>query len=179
VIYARSRRGQVVMTAAGLILGGALAGLAGNLAAERRLASSLVAALAIGVAGLGLFRLRQLVRWPANHAGFFRDRFVLVQGHHEVQARWTEMEVISLADSRPSPGLEWLAVRLTDRLTIHLQGGASFTFRPSGIGLPAPVCRDLMLRLRDQPVLRAKLPLFGTAFPNRNLNGDELIRPER
>lgn len=170
---------MIVLAAGALVAGGMLAGFAAGLALAGRIATGVpVAMLAVVAGAVGARQLLRLGRWPASRIGFFRDRLLLVQGHHQVQARWSEIELISLADLSEWGALEWPAVRLTDRLTVRLQGGGSLSFRPASVGLDPIACRDLMLRLRDQPVLRTRLPAFGLAFSKRSPHAGELIHPE-
>ena len=49
---------------------------------------------------------------------------------------------------------------MTDRLTIQLKDEPALTFKPAVVGLEPSACRDLILRLRDDPKLRSRLPEF-------------------
>jgi hypothetical protein len=116
------------------------------------------AAFAVGAAGGGLLaawsglRLRS---WPPARLGIFRDRLLVIQGRHEMRALWTAMEAVTLSDP-----LAWPNMRLTDRLTIRFKNEPSLSFKPAAFGLEPAACRDLILRLRDDPKLRARLPEF-------------------
>lgn len=65
------------------------------------------------------------------------------------------METVSLAE----PG-SWPDIRLTDRLTIQLRNAPSITFKPAEFGLQPAACRELILKLRDDPAVRSRLPEF-------------------
>jgi hypothetical protein len=160
MIYVRSRRSIVMLGASGL----AFAILFGLLAAgAMRLAGGWVAAVALaaGSIGAGLvaawagLRLRS---WPLGRLGLFRDRMVVIQGRHEMRAVWSLMETVTLSDPA-----SWPKVRLTDRLTIHFRNEAPLGFKPAQFGLEPAACRDLILRLRDDARLRARLPEFDSA----------------
>ena len=51
-------------------------------------------------------------------------------------------------------------LKLTDRLTVQFKSEAPLSFKPALFGLEPAACRDLILRLRDDPKLRARLPEF-------------------
>jgi hypothetical protein len=65
------------------------------------------------------------------------------------------METVTLSE----PG-SWPRVRLTDRLTISFKNEPPLKFKPAQFGLDPSACRDLMIRLRDDSRLRARLPEF-------------------
>jgi hypothetical protein len=65
------------------------------------------------------------------------------------------METVTLSE----PGA-WPHVRLTDRLTISFKNEGPLAFKPAQFGLNPSACRDLIIRLRDDPRLRARLPEF-------------------
>jgi hypothetical protein len=156
LIYVRSRRSTVTLGAAGLacaIVFGALAALA--FAQQAWPASIPLAAGSLGGITLAALAVWQLVTWPPGKLGFFRDRVVVIQGRHEMRALWSAMETVTLA----VPG-SWPNVRLTDRLTITLKNEPPLAFKPAQFGLDPPVCRDLMIRLRDDSGLRGRLPEF-------------------
>ncbi len=90
--------------------------------------------------------------------GFFRDRLVVIRGRHEMRAVWVAMETVTL--SEPD---SWPHVRLTDRLTINFKNEPPMVFKPAEFGLDPTACRDLILRLRDDSRLRARLPEFDSA----------------
>jgi hypothetical protein len=157
MIYVRSRRSIVTLAASGLALALLFAALA---LIAARLPGGWVAAIALaaGAAGATLVAASaalQLRSWPLGRLGFFRDRMVVIQGRHEMRAVWTVMETVTLSD----PG-SWPNVRLTDRLTIHFRNEPPLGFKPAQFGLDPAACRDLILRLRDDAKLRARLPEF-------------------
>ena len=125
----------------------------GGLPAVVALAAGALVALAV-TAWSGL-RLRA---WPAGKLALFRDRLLVVKHRHEMRALWERMETITLADPA-----SWPSIRLTDRLTINLRHEPPIRFKPAEFGLDASSCRDLILRLRDDPALRGRLPEFDSA----------------
>jgi hypothetical protein len=80
---------------------------------------------------------------------------VVIQGRHEMRAVWDLMESVTL--SEPD---SWPNVRVTDRLTIRFRNEPPLGFKPASFGLEPVACRDLIVRLRDEPRLRARLPEF-------------------
>ena len=115
-------------------------------------------ALAIGAIGGAAFAARtalQLFSWPPARLCLFRDRLLVIEGRHEMRAVWTAMGAVTL--SEPS---SWPRVRLTDRLTIQLKNEAPLILKPTAFGLAPAACRDLIVRLRDEPRLRVRLPEF-------------------
>jgi hypothetical protein len=110
---------------------------------------------ALGGAGLGAWAGWGLATWPSGKLGLFRDRLVVIQGRHEMRAVWSLIETITL--SEPAA---WPNVRLTDRLTISFTNEPPLILKPARFGLDPPACRDLMIRLRDDSRLRARLPEF-------------------
>jgi hypothetical protein len=97
----------------------------------------------------------KLVTWPPARLCFFRDRMLVIEGRHEMRALWASMEAVTLSE----PGA-WPQVRVTDRLTIQLKNEPPLLLRPKRFGLEPAACRDLILRLRDEPSLRSRLPEF-------------------
>ena len=59
-----------------------------------------------------------------------------------------------------SPHNPWPTVKITDRLTIRFKNEAPLSFKPAAFGLQPVACRDLIVRLRDDPRLRSRLPEF-------------------
>ena len=115
-------------------------------------------ALGIGAAGgafLAAWAGLRLRAWPPAKLGFFRDRLLVIQGRHEMRAVWTAMEAVTLSEPH-----SWPHVKLTDRLTVQFKSEAPLSFKPALFGLEPAACRDLILRLRDDPKLRARLPEF-------------------
>jgi hypothetical protein len=176
MIYVRSRRSVVTLGASSLfcaVVFGLLAIVA------TRLPEGWVAGVALGAGSIGAWAVAiwsglQLHAWPASRLGLFRDRIVVVQRRHEMRALWDLMESVTLSDPD-----SWPKVRVTDRLTIRLRNEPPFGFRPAHFGLEPSACRDLILRLRDDAGLRARLPEFDSA---RDLTvapivSGELIKP--
>jgi hypothetical protein len=123
-----------------------------------------IAAIALGVcsvggAGVAAWAVLRLVSWPPARLCFFRDRLLLIQGRHEMRALWSAMEAVTLSEpfSERNP---WPSVKVTDRLTIRFRNEAPLSFKPAAFGLQPTACRDLIVRLRDDPRLRARLPEF-------------------
>jgi hypothetical protein len=148
------------MGAVGLACALAFAALA---AVAMELPSGWVAALALAAGALGGLVLAmwagwRLKTWPSGKLGFFRDRLVVILGRHEMRAVWVAMETVTL--SKPD---SWPHVKLTDRLTINLKNEPALAFKPAQFGLAPVACRDLILRLRDDSRLRARLPEFDSA----------------
>ncbi len=113
------------------------------------------AAGTVGAAGLAVWAGLRLRTWPPAKLGFFRDRLLVIQARHEMRAVWTAMEAVTL--SEPD---QWPKVRVTDRLTIRFKNEPPLSFKPAAFGLEPSACRDLILKLRDDPQLRARLPEF-------------------
>jgi hypothetical protein len=160
LIYVRSRRSIVTLGAVGLACALAFAALA---AVADALPGGWVAALALAAGSLGGLVVAawagwRLKTWPSGKLGFFRDRLVVILGRHEMRAVWAAMETVTLTE----PG-SWPHVKLTDRLTINLKNEPAFAFKPAQFGLAPVACRDLILRLRDDSRLRARLPEFDSA----------------
>jgi hypothetical protein len=156
LIYVRSRRSIVTLGAAGLacaLVFGALAAIA--MVAQVWPAGLALAVGALGGAALGAWAGWGLTSWPSGKLGLFRDRLVVIHGRHEMRAVWSAMETVTLSE----PG-SWPRVRLTDRLTISFRNEPPLKFKPAQFGLDPSACRDLMIRLRDDSGLRARLPEF-------------------
>jgi hypothetical protein len=176
MIYVRSRRPIVTLGASGLALALVFALLAAGAA---RLPGGWVAAIALAAGSVGAALVAvaaaiQLRSWPLGRLGLFRDRMVIIQGRHEIRAVWSRMEMVTLAD----PG-SWPHVRLTDRVTIHFHNEPPVGFKPAQFGLQPVACRDLILRLRDDAGLRARLPEFDSArdLAVSSVMAGELIEP--
>jgi hypothetical protein len=157
LIYVRSPRSTVTFCIAGVawaVVFGALAVGAFNLP------EGAVAGVALGVGALGGVVMAgraalKLKSWPPARLGFFRDRLLVIQDRHEMRAVWTAMGAVTLSE----PG-SWPQVRLTDRLTIQFKNEAPLSFKPAVFGLEPAACRDLIVKLRDDPKLRVRLPEF-------------------
>ena len=181
LIFARSRQRTALLAVATLGAACLLVGLAGGLVAGKELAAGVVAGMFAAVAlAAGVRQARRLRWWPQSRLGFFRDRLVLMQWDREMQAPWSELEVVSLANRSEWSALTWPAIQLTDRLTVRLRHRSSFSFRPAAVGLDPGGCLDLVLRLRDEPALRQRLPVFDSRirFSTYPVQSGELIRPE-
>ena len=157
LIYVRSNRSIVTLGVAGLVCAGAFGAMA---VAAFGLGKDAVAGAAFGAgaacaAGLAAWAGLRLRNWPPARLGFFRDRILVIQGRHEMRALWSAMETVTLAE----PGA-WPRVKLTDRLTIRFRNEPPLSFKPVAFGLQPAACRDLILKLRDDPNLRARLPEF-------------------
>jgi len=180
VVFARSNRPTLLFCTASLAVALALtAGAVVALAGGRRPAALVLAMLAIVALAVLARSVRRLRRWPALRLGLFRDRLVLVQGRVELQARWDQVDSATLADQSDWAVARWPEVSLTERLTVRLAPARRFSFRPAAFGLEPAACRDLILRLREDGGLRAKLPEFDSALDlsSRPLHTGELIRP--
>ena len=157
MIYVRSRRPIVTVGAAGLacaLVFGVIA-IAAFALPDGSVAGVALAAGSIGGVGLAAWAALRLRTWPSGKLGFFRDRLVVIQGRHEMRALWLQMETVTL--SEPD---SWPRVRITDRLTIDFKNEPALVVKPAHFGLEPSACRDLILRLRDDPRLRARLPEF-------------------
>jgi hypothetical protein len=157
LIYVRSRRSIVTWAVAGTVWAAVFAALA-ELAFRLPQGSLAGIVLAAGSAG-GLVALvwsaLRLRAWPRGKLGIFRDRLLVIESKHEMGAIWTRMESLTLSEPN-----SWPNVRLTDRLTIQLKNEPPLSFKPALFGLEPAACRDLLLSLRDDPTLRARLPEF-------------------
>jgi hypothetical protein len=134
-------------------------------------------ALALGSIGGAVLAGRaafQLLSWPPARLCLFRDRLMVIEGRREMRAVWSAMGAVTL--SEPD---SWPRVRVTDRLTIQLRNEPPLVVKPAAFGLEPSACRDLIVRLRDEPKLRARLPEFDSV---RDLSispvvAGELIEP--
>jgi hypothetical protein len=181
VVFARSNRSTIrFATAAAVVAMAIVAASASALLKGFDLAAlvlGMLSAVAAAVVARTVLRLR---RWPRSRLGFFRDRLVLVQGRVELQAPWERLDTATLADQGDWAKARWPEISLTDRLTVRLRPARRFSFRPATFGVEPAACRDLMLRLRDEPSLRSRLPEFDSIrdLTSRPLHTGELVRPE-
>ena len=157
MIYVRSHRSLVTLLVAALAWTAAFAGLA---VGAFQLPQGAIAgvAMALGSVGGAVLAARtafQLLSWPPARLCLFRDRLLVIQGRHEMRAVWTAMGAVTL--SEPD---SWPRVSVTDRLTIQLRNESPLVLKPAAFGLEPAACRDLIVRLRDDPKLRARLPEF-------------------
>lgn len=139
-------------------------------------------ALAMGAGlglGLALWAGWQLRSWPPCRLGFFRDRLVVVSGRTEQHALWDRIETASLAAPFDWDSGRWSEIRISDRLTVQLRRSKPLVLRPADFGLEPAGCRDLLLTLRDDRVLRGRLPEFDSALDlsERPVVTGELITP--
>jgi hypothetical protein len=180
VVFARSRRSTVRFAAAAVAVAVALTAVAlASLLKGYDLAALAVGMLAIVGASAVARTVIRLRRWPRSRLGFFRDRLVLVQGRTELQARWEQVETVTLADQGDWAAARWPEIRLTDRLTVRLRPKRRISFRPATFGVEPAACRDLVLRLRDDVGLRDRLPEFhARGLTSMPLHTGELVRPE-
>jgi hypothetical protein len=160
LIYVRSRRSILTLGAAGLACALVFAALT---AVAMSLPEGFTPGLALAGGSLGGMALAawggwRLKSWPSGKLAFFRDRLVVIIGKREMSAVWAGMETVTL--SAPD---SWPQVRLTDRLTINFKHDPPLAFKPAQFGLSPSACRDLILRLRDDSRLRARLPEFDSA----------------
>ena len=181
MIFARSNRSTWTLTTAALTVAFLLLAGTAALALVGRLWDALALGLLAAVAAAVVARFaRRLRRWPAGRLGIFQDRLVLVGGQLELQAPWVEIQTASLADRSEWAWASWPEIRLTERLSVRLRSGRSFSFRPKAFGLEPTACRDLFLTLRDDGQARDRLPVFDSALDlaTRPLHTGELIRPQ-
>jgi hypothetical protein len=181
VIFARSRRSSVLLAASGGAVGvtfGLVAGLTWWLAGAAPAAIALTVGAGIGL-GLASWAGWQLRSWPPCRLGFFRDRMVVVQGKVEQHAVWDRVETATLAALPDWSSNRWPEIQISDRLTVQLRRGKPITLRPADFGLEPSGCRDLVLTLRDDRALRARLPEFDSALDlsERPVVSGELITP--
>lgn len=171
LIYVRSRRplltlaGCALACAAVLMLLGALAWKLPATAAALALWAG--AAAALTAAGWAAVALKG---WPAGKLAFFRDRLVVIEKRRELCALWEQMGAITLADLA-----SWPEMRITDWVTVTFRHAGSIRFKPPDFGLDPGGCRDLLVRLRDEPELRERLPEFDSG---RDLEARPLVAGE-
>lgn len=180
MVFARSNRPTRLLAAGAagvaVVLGAATLAL---LLAHDDLAALVAGMLAVVALAAVARTVRRLRRWPTGRLGFFHDRLVLVKGRTELQAPWQLVETVTLADQGDWSAGRWPELHLTDRLTVRLRPSSRFSFRPASFGVDPAACRDLILRLRDEPSLRRRLPEFDSILDltSRPLQTGQLIRP--
>lgn len=172
MIYVRSRRPLLTVGGVAVACGLGFA-LLGILAMQ--LPSGWAAAVALWAGCLAGFAVAtwsglNLRAWPPGKLAFFRDRLVVLKGRNEMGALWEQMESVTLADAS-----RWPEIRITDCVTVRLRRNVPMRFKPAEFGLDPAGCRDLMLRLRDEPSLRQRLPEFDS---DRDLAAAPLVAGE-
>jgi len=180
VTFARSNRSTLRFALGALATTALLVGLAAwALVVGEQAVAALLGPLGLISLAVVLRTALRLRRGPAGRLGFFRDRLVLLGRRGQLQVRWDEVEVATLADQGDWAMERWPEVRLTQRLTIRLRSARRFSFRPVAFGLEPAACRDLILRLRDDRALRGRLPEFESiaAVLARPPRTGELIDP--
>lgn len=181
MIFARSRRSSVLLATSGLAVAVTFGLVAGVVFYSQRIGPAslaLIAGAAIGL-GLALWAGWQLRSWPPCRLGFFRDRLVVVSGRTEQHALWDRIETASLAGQIDWESGRWSEIRISDRLTVQLRRSKPLVLRPADFGLEPAGCRDLVLTLRDDRLLRGRLPEFDSALDlsDRPVVSGELITP--
>jgi hypothetical protein len=157
LIYVRSHRSVVSIGVAGVAWAavfGVLA-LTASRVPEGAIAGVALAGGAAGGVGVAAWSAIRLLSWPPARLCLFRDRLLVIQGRHEMRAVWSAMEAVTLSEPNA-----WPHVRVTDRLTIQLKNEPPLVLKPAIFGLEPAACRDLIVRLRDDARVRARLPEF-------------------
>ena len=157
MIYVRSHRSIVSIGVAGVAWAAAFGvlALAASRVPEGGIAAIVLAAGAVAGVSVAMWAMARLLSWPRARLCFFRDRLLVIHGRHEMRAVWSAMEAVTLSEPH-----SWPRVSVTDRLTIQLRNEPPLVFKPAAFGLEPAACRDLIVRLRDEPSLRARLPEF-------------------
>ena len=122
---------------------------------EASLGAIALVAGAVAGAGVAGWSAVRLATWPPARLCLFRDRLLVINRRHEMRALWNSMGAVTLSEPN-----SWPRVRVTDRLTIQIKNEAAMVLKPATFGLEPAACRDLIVRLRDEPKLRARLPEF-------------------
>lgn len=124
-----------------------------------------LAAGGLAVAAWLAWRSRE---WSGSRLCLFRDRLLVVQGRRVSTVLWDRIETATLA---AGGALRWATaggdVKLGRVLTLVLPGRRTLALRPQEFGLEPGACRDLILRYRDDPVARVRLPEFDSALDLR------------
>jgi hypothetical protein len=157
LIYVRSHRSIVSIGVAGIAWAAAfgLLAIAAAKVPEGWIASVALGAGAVAGGGVAVWAAFRLLTWPRARLCFFRDRLLVIQGRHEMRAVWSAMEAVTLSEPH-----SWPHIKVTDRLTIQLKNEPPLILKPAVFGLDPAACRDLIVRLRDEPKLRVRLPEF-------------------
>lgn len=143
---------------------------------------ALPAGLAAGALALAAWLAWRSRGWAESRLCLFRDRLLVVQGRRMTPVLWDRIETATLD---PGAALRWVAhgghVRLGTVLTLVLPGQRRLTLRPREFSLDPGVCRDLILRYRDDVAARELLPEFDSMLDLRGLpvETDELRRSLR
>ena len=138
-----------------------------------------LAAGGLAVGGWLAWRSRQ---WSESKLCLFRDRLLVVQGRQVSPVLWDRIETATLAAGGVA---RWVVagadVRLGQVLTLVLPARRLLTLRPREFGLEPSACRDLILRYRDDPAARVRLPEFDSALDlrGRPVQAGELRRSLR
>jgi hypothetical protein len=161
LVFVRTRRPIILLASATAVVAAALLAATIWLIVHGSLEqASLLSVAAIFAVAFLLRSAFRLWRWPLATIAFFRDALVVRTGKAEVRAPWERVELVTLAEPSEWTAMRWPEVRLTDRLTVRMRGGHSFRLHPRSFGLDPIACRDLVLRLRDEPSARTDLPEF-------------------
>lgn len=161
MVFVRTRRPIILLAIATAATAAALAAATLWLLIRGGLEqASLLGVAAIFAVAFVLRSADRLRRWPLATIAFFRDGLVIRTGKNEVRAPWDRVDLVTLAEPSEWTALRWPEVRLSDRLTVRMRGGPDFRLHPPSFGLDPIACRDLVLRLRDEPAARAGLPEF-------------------
>jgi len=157
LIYVRSHRSVVAIGVAGLAWAAVFSLLAvgASRVPQGGVAGVALAAGAVGGVAVAVWSATRLLAWPPARLCLFRDRLLVIEGRHEMRAVWSAMEAVTLSEPH-----SWPQVRMTDRLTIQLRNEPPLVLKPAAFGLEPAACRDLIVRLRDDPKVRARLPEF-------------------
>jgi len=119
--------------------------------------------------------------WSDSRLCLFRDRLLVVQGRRMTPVLWDRIETATLA----AGAARWVAaggdVTLGKVLTLVLPNGGSLALKPRQFGLDAALCRDLILRYRDDAAARGRLPEFDSSLDlrGRPVQANELRRSLR
>lgn len=143
---------------------------------------ALPAGLAAGGLAVGGWLAWRSREWSESKLCLFRDRLLVVQGRRVTPVLWDRIETATLAAGGV---LRWLApggeVKLGSVLTLVLPARRTLSLRPRDFGLEPSVCRDLILRHRDDSAARTRLPEFDSALDlrGRRVQSGELRRSLR